>query len=62
MTTEIYSSIVAAKQKGNKQFAVLIDPDKMPSAEALATAINAGVDYFLIGGSLQTRYNYANCR
>ena len=61
MTKEIYSSILASKHKGNKQFAILIDPDKMPSADSLSTAIRAGVDYFLIGGSLLTNGNLHNC-
>ncbi len=61
MTQEIYSSILAAKRKGSKQFAVLIDPDKMPNENALLIAIDAGVDYFLIGGSLLTNGNLHNC-
>ncbi len=61
MNQEIYSSILKAKKNGQKQFAVLIDPDKEPSAEALAIAIEAGVDYFLIGGSLLTNGNLGSC-
>lgn len=61
MTQEIYTSILAAKQNGNKQFAVLIDPDKMPEEKALLSAIDARVDYFLIGGSLLTNGNLHNC-
>jgi phosphoglycerol geranylgeranyltransferase len=57
MTQDIYNSILTAKRKGQKQFALLIDPDKMPSAEALVTAEEFGVDYFLIGGSLLTNGN-----
>ena len=61
MNSEIYSSILEAKSKGQKQFAILIDPDKMPSAEALDLALDAGVDFFLIGGSLLTNGNLHNC-
>lgn len=61
MNSEIYSSILEAKNKGQKQFAILIDPDKMPSAEALDLALDAGVDFFLIGGSLLTNGNLHNC-
>lgn len=57
MTQEIFNSILAAKKKGQKQFALLIDPDKMPNAEAIAAAEEFGVDYFLIGGSLLTNGN-----
>ena len=61
MNLEIYSSILKAKKVGRKQFAVLIDPDKLPTVEAIATAEAAGVDYFLIGGSLLTNGNLNNC-
>ncbi|MFZ4522414.1 MAG: geranylgeranylglyceryl/heptaprenylglyceryl phosphate synthase [Bacteroidales bacterium] len=42
---------------GKKQFAVLIDPDKYTQASlsvVVQLGIKAGVDYFLIGGSLLT--------
>lgn len=61
MNRNIYSSILAAKKKGQKQFAFLIDPDKEPSLDALRMAEDAGVDYFLIGGSLLTNGNLKNC-
>ncbi len=51
----IYQSLAERKLKGKKSFAVLIDPDKVnnESIDQLAMlAIEAGVDYFLIGGSL----------
>ncbi|HRH01633.1 MAG TPA: geranylgeranylglyceryl/heptaprenylglyceryl phosphate synthase [Bacteroidia bacterium] len=61
MKTNIYASILSAKSKGQKQFAVLIDPDKMPNAEFLEKAVAAGVDYFFIGGSLLTNGNLTYC-
>lgn len=51
----IYQDIVTAKQKQQKKFAVLIDPDKMllnNLEKTIALAVEAGVDYFFIGGSL----------
>jgi phosphoglycerol geranylgeranyltransferase len=50
-----YQSIVSRKAKGQKSFAVLIDPDKVnPSKinELIALALDASVDYLLVGGSL----------
>jgi putative glycerol-1-phosphate prenyltransferase len=51
----IYSSILAAKMAGDKQLAVLIDPDKANDQQLehlIETAILAKVDYFFVGGSL----------
>ena len=55
MTNSIYQSLVYKKTKGEKSFAVLIDPDKVTpsSIDELMLLINqAGVDYLLVGGSL----------
>ena len=44
-----------AKDTGTKKFVVLIDPDKMRLRNmetTVARAIDAGVDYFFVGGSL----------
>lgn len=54
----IYQTIAAAKTKGEKRFAVLIDPDKTSEAQLdklLDLSIVAGTDLFLIGGSLLMR-------
>lgn len=51
----IYTEITAKKQKGKKQFAVLIDPDKISRAgifSLIEESLIAGVDCFLVGGSL----------
>ncbi len=51
----IYESLLEARQQGRKKFAVLIDPDKVRlgnMSRVLDYAVEAGVDYFLIGGSL----------
>ncbi len=55
MTPNLYSSLVEAKRRREKKFAVLIDPDKVrlgKMGEVLERSVEAGVDYFFIGGSL----------
>ena len=55
MKQHIYKELLERKQKGQKSFAVLIDPDKVnpPAIEHLVKlSVEAGVDYFLVGGSL----------
>ena len=47
--------LVAAKAAGRKRLAVLIDPDKLRTQrldEVVDRSVDAGVDYFFIGGSL----------
>ncbi len=55
MTNTLYSTLTEAKSRGEKKFAVLIDPDKMRLSnmdKILQLAVEAKVDYFFIGGSL----------
>ena len=55
MRNRIYQSLLQRKAKGQKSFAVLIDPDKvsLPVIDELTTlAIRAKVDYLFVGGSL----------
>ncbi len=55
MNQYLYTQLLERKQKGQKSFAVLIDPDKVNplSIEQLVKlSVDAGVDYFLVGGSL----------
>lgn len=55
MTPNIYQSLVEARKNGDKKFVVLIDPDKVRLGnmdKVLQYAVDAGVDYFFIGGSL----------
>ena len=50
----IYSDLCAAKSRGEKRLAVLLDPDKVRlkrMAEAIELSVECGVDYFFIGGS-----------
>jgi phosphoglycerol geranylgeranyltransferase len=51
----VYSGLCAAKSAGNKRIAMLLDPDKFIAPgnnNNLDAAIEAGIDYFFIGGSL----------
>lgn len=51
----VYSGLCSAKSAGNKLIAMLLDPDKFISPQAndsLDIAIDAGIDYFFVGGSL----------
>ena len=54
-SNSIYSALSEARARGEKKFAVLIDPDKVRLGNmdrVLDLAVEAGVDYFFIGGSL----------
>lgn len=51
----LYANLLAAKQRGEKRLAVLIDPGKLPLRRLEQTvdlAVECGVHYFFIGGSL----------
>lgn len=51
----IYQSILERKQKREKSFAVLIDPDRKNTEnlnKIIEISEEAGVDYFFVGGSL----------
>jgi phosphoglycerol geranylgeranyltransferase len=53
--TLIYNQLQNAHAKGQKKLAVLFDPDKMrlgKMGQAIDHAVDCGVDYFFIGGSL----------
>ena len=55
MLKRIYHSLTERKRYGKKSFAVLIDPDKVNDdnlPRLIALAVDAKVDYFLVGGSL----------
>ena len=55
MKQNVYTSILERKQKQQKSFAVLIDPDKVNDNnldELIQLAHEAKVDYFFVGGSL----------
>lgn len=61
---QVFQNIVGAKEQGQKQFAVLVDPDKVGS-EALertvALAEEALVDYLFVGGSLLVNDGLGSC-
>lgn len=55
VSKKLYESFQLAKNKGEKKFVVLIDPDKLEQVNLERTihlAIKANVDYFFVGGSL----------
>ncbi|MDX2047822.1 MAG: geranylgeranylglyceryl/heptaprenylglyceryl phosphate synthase [Chitinophagaceae bacterium] len=55
MTNRIYRSLTEKKENGHKSFAVLIDPDKVNEQKIdvlTELAVEAKVDYLLVGGSL----------
>jgi putative glycerol-1-phosphate prenyltransferase len=60
----IYKTILAKKAKHQKQFALLIDPDKTDAAKLnllLKTAQKSAADYIFIGGSFLTNDSFCNC-
>lgn len=55
MTNNFYSQLTESKAKNKKNFAVLLDPDKVRLKQfekTLQLAVDSKVDYFFIGGSL----------
>lgn len=55
MNQRIYTELQEKKQRGQKSFAVLIDPDKVHVTavdQLVKLSVDAKVDYFLVGGSL----------
>ena len=55
MIKGIYHSLTERKQQHKKSFAVLIDPDKVNNSnleQLIKLAVEARVDYLLVGGSL----------
>src|SRR5687767_11807233 len=64
MKKVIYQGMELKKQKGQKSFAVLIDPDKVNKAlldDLTGLAIQANVDYLLVGGSLVISNHLDDC-
>ncbi|HNY06718.1 MAG TPA: geranylgeranylglyceryl/heptaprenylglyceryl phosphate synthase [Bacteroidales bacterium] len=60
----LYFSILKKKSENRKQFAVLVDPDKITSERIgiiAGTGNKANIDYFFVGGSLLTNSNLENC-
>ncbi len=64
MKSTIYHELLEKKRKGQKSFAVLIDPDKVNTSlldELVELSTRAGVDYFLLGGSLVISNHLDEC-
>lgn len=60
----LYQTLQARKERHQKSFAVLIDPDKVNAPvidELVERAVAAKVDYFLVGGSLVISDNMDVC-
>ncbi len=60
----IYQQIIQKKSEGLKQFAILVDPDKMTNEQieqVCGLAAKCGVDYIFVGGSLLTNGSMSNC-
>ena len=60
----IYSNILNLKKQGRKQFAVLIDPDKLNTTElktVCRTSAISNVDYLFVGSSILTNGNLQQC-
>jgi phosphoglycerol geranylgeranyltransferase len=61
---ELYASMLDRKKAGKKQFAVLIDPDKVGTKSIqniTDRAQEAGVDWFFVGGSLLVQNSLDQC-
>jgi putative glycerol-1-phosphate prenyltransferase len=55
MNNHLYTNLQESKKRGEKKFAVLIDPDKLrlnSIDDIVSKAVEAKVDFFYIGGSL----------
>ncbi len=64
MKHNLYQQFTERKKTRRKSFTVLIDPDKVdaPKIDQLITlAVDAGVDYFFVGGSLVIDNNLDEC-
>jgi len=64
MKLHVYKSLLEKKERKQKSFAVLIDPDKVDSASVsklVVSAEDAKVDYFLVGGSLVVTDHLDEC-
>jgi phosphoglycerol geranylgeranyltransferase len=64
MKQMIYQQFIERKKAGKKSFAVLIDPDKVNVAsieELVRIGVDAGVDYFFVGGSLVISSHLDEC-
>ena len=60
----IYSHLLSQCQQKRKQLAILVDPDKqtIKETESMAhSASEAGIDYFLVGGSLLVNNQLEGC-
>jgi len=60
----LYHTLQARKERHQKSFAVLIDPDKVNAPvieELIERSLSAKVDFLLVGGSLVISNNLDTC-
>lgn len=60
----VFEKIIATKNNGKKQLAVLLDPDKVKQEDLLKIVQNADAgkaDYFFVGGSHLSGTNFSDC-
>jgi phosphoglycerol geranylgeranyltransferase len=63
MKRTIYNELLEKKIAGHKSIAVLIDPDNYQNhllKQLINLAADHNVDYFFVGGSLVSSYNFSN--
>ncbi|MBE0660909.1 MAG: geranylgeranylglyceryl/heptaprenylglyceryl phosphate synthase [Bacteroidales bacterium] len=61
---DFYKSMLSRKKQGQKQFTVLVDPDKLSSDQVKTLAQigqQSGIDWFFVGGSLLTHNSLDQC-
>ncbi len=64
MKMHVYQSLLDKKEEGKKALAILIDPDNVSSSvleRTVQLAVEAGTDYFFVGGSLVVSDNLDKC-
>ena len=64
MTASVFDAFVSAKRLGEKQFAVLVDPEKATRERLLHVselAENCGADFVFVGGSTLVKDTMAEC-
>jgi len=62
--SKVYEKILKSTQSGKKQFAILVDPDKLEvqqAGELAHLASECGADMLFVGGSLLTNGNLHSC-
>lgn len=64
MKQALYQQLAERKKNGRKSFTVLIDPDRVDNGnieQLVSLSVDAGVDYFFVGGSLVISNHLDEC-